>query len=156
MNDAIVSALAGETVVHANPIATVTRNCLVVRYDVRQAQAIIGLESIRGMRKVNFTNPALLVIAAGLFLIAAAAYSSHEAHEVSASLSAVGLLFLLAYFLTRRATVLFLLENQNIESKRGSYREATSIIRAVERVRAGNLERVSVPNEDRLTVARDE
>jgi hypothetical protein len=123
-------------VVHANTIATVTRNCLVVRYDARRAQAIISLKSIKGMRKVNFTNPALLVIAAGLLLIAAAAYASHEGYEVSSALAAVALLFLLAYFLTRRATVLFLLENQNIESKRGSYREATSIIRAVERLSA--------------------
>jgi hypothetical protein len=136
MDDALVNALMGETVVHSNPIATVTRNCLVVRYDARRAQAIISLQSIKGMRKVNFTNPALLVIAAGLFTIAAAAYSSHEGYEVSGALSAVGLLFLLSYFLTRRATVLFLLENQNIESKSGSYREATSIIRAVERLTA--------------------
>jgi len=138
MNDAIVNALMGETVVHANPIATVTRNCLIVRYDTRNAQAIIALQSIKGMRKVNFTSPALLVIAAGLFTIAAAAYASHEGYEVSGVLTAIALLFLLAYFLTRRATVLFLLENQNIESKRGSYREATSIIRAVQRLNAEN------------------
>ncbi len=134
MDDAIVNALMGETVVHANTMATVTRNCLVVRDDVRGSQAVIGIQSIRGMRKVNFTNPALLVIAAGLFTIAAAAYSSHEGYEVSVGLGLIGLVFILSYFLTRRATVLFLLETQSIESRRGSYRDATSIIRAVERM----------------------
>jgi hypothetical protein len=149
MDDAIVNSLMGETVVHSNPIATITRNCLVVRYDARRAQAIIGLQSIHGMRKINFTNPALLVISAGLLLIAAAAYSSHEGYEVSCAMACISLLFIVGYFLTRRATVLFLLENQSIESKRGSYREATSIIRAVNRLRAENLERLNATDDER-------
>jgi len=141
MDDAIVNSLMGETVVHANTMATVTRNCLIMRDDMRRAQAVIGIQSIQGMRKINFTNPALLVIAAGLFTIAAAAYSSHEGYEVSVSLALIGLFFLLGYFLTRRATVLFLLENQSIESRRGTYRDATSIIRAVERMYGSNGEK---------------
>ena len=138
MDDAIVNALMGETVVHANPMATVTRNCLVMRDDMRRTRAIIAIQSIKQIRKVNFTNPALLVISVGLFTIAAAAYSSHEGYEVSGTLAVIGLLFFLSYFSTRRAAVLFLLENQSIESRRGSYRDATSVIRAVKRVsRAG-------------------
>jgi len=134
MDDAILNILAGETVVHANPLAIVTRKYLVVRDEVRGAQEIIGFQSIRAMRKVNSTNPALLAISAGLFTIAAAAYSSHEAYEVSGAVGLIGLFFVLGYFSTRRATVLLLLEDQRIESRKGSYREAISIIRAVERM----------------------
>ncbi len=135
MPDTILDVLTGETVVHANPLATVTRNCLVVRDDVRRSHSVIGITRIRDVRQVNTTNPALLAISGGLLTIAAAAYTSHQGYEVSVPIGLLGISFILGYIGTRRAAVLFLLEDQSIESKRGSYREATSIIRAVKQVR---------------------
>jgi hypothetical protein len=134
MDDVISNILMGETVVHKNPLATVTRNCLIVRDQIRGAQAIISFQSIRKIEKVNTTNISLLAIASGFLTIAAAAYSSHERYEVAAGIGLIGLLFVFGYFSTRRAAILFLLDDQSIKTARGSYREATSIIRAVERM----------------------
>jgi len=134
MEDVISNILMGETIVHKNPLATVTRNCLIIRDQIRGAQAIISFQSIRRIERINTTNIALLAIASGFFTIAAAAYSSHERYEVSAGIGLLGLLFVFGYFSTRRAAILFLLDDQSIETGRGSYREATSIIRAVERM----------------------
>jgi hypothetical protein len=130
-----LNALTGETVVHANPLGTVTSNCLVLRDETRRAQAIIGIESIKEMRRVNTTNPSFLVISAGLFTIAAGAYASHEPLQVSGIMGLIGIFFVLGYLATRRAAVLFLLEDQCIESMKGSYSDAISIMRAVRRAR---------------------
>jgi hypothetical protein len=139
MGDPIVHALAGETVVHANTLGAVTRNCLVVRDSLRGAQTVIAIERVLGMKKVTTTNPGLLVISCGLFTIAAASYVSKQGVEISAVIGAVGSLFVMGYVGTRRASVLFLLGNESIESVKGSFREATSMIRAVCRVRGIEL-----------------
>ncbi len=139
MNEAILNALMGETVVHENPLAVVTRNCLVMRDDTRRAHTVIGLNSIKAIRKVKTTNPALLVISAGLFTIAAGAYASHEGVEVSATMGLIGLSFVGSYIGTRRAAVMLTMEDQSIETRRGTYREAASVIRAVEQMRQVEL-----------------
>ena len=128
----------GETVVHANPLATVTRNCLIVRDEMRRTQSVINIGSIRQIQRVNTTNDPLLVIAAGLFTIAAACYSSHQGTQVSAGIALIGAFFIFAYFSTRRAAIQCVMDDQTIESRRGSYREATSILRAVKRVTESN------------------
>ncbi len=139
MNDAIADALAGEIVLHSNALAVVTRNCVVVREGMRGARIVMSVESITGVRKVTTTNPGLLVISCGLCTIAAAAYASKQPWEVSVTIALIGSLFIMGYIGTRRAAVLFVLENENIESLKGTFREATSTIRAVERVRRKDL-----------------
>lgn len=140
MSDAIINALAGETVIHTNPLATITRNVLVVRDGLRGGRAVIAIDSIAGMRKVTTTNPGLLVISSGLFTIAAASYASKQGIEVTVALAFVGSLFVMGYLGTRRAAVLFLLGNDRLESVKGTFREATAIIRAVNKARGSNLE----------------
>ncbi len=136
MQDPLLDVLSGETLVHANALATVTRNCLVVRNEHKQA--VIGIQAVREMRKQKFTNSNLLVIAAGIFTIAAAAYASHSGYEVSIALAIIGCAFVAAYFSTRRASIVFLLDDQAIESGKGTYREATSTMRAVNRILEGD------------------
>lgn len=139
MGDTIVNALAGETVVHANALGAVTRNCLVVREGARGAQMVFAIDRVTAMKKVTTTNPGLLVISSGLFTIAAASYVSKQGVEISAVIAAVGALFVMGYVGSRRASVLFLLGNESIESVKGSFREATSMIRAVRHVRGTEL-----------------
>lgn len=139
MNDAIVNVLAGETIVHTNALATVTRNVLVVREGRRGAQAVIGIESISGMRKVRTTRPELLVIACGLVTVAAASFVSNQGLDVALPIALVACLFVIGYLGTRRAAVLFLTNDESIETVRGSFREATSVIRAVNRTRGIDL-----------------
>ena len=135
MSDAFVDSLMGETVVHTNALAAVTRNFVVVRYGSGEVRTVIGNEAIRSIRKVTTTRPGLLVISCGLFTIAAASYVSKQGMDVSLAIALIGSLFVMGYVGTRRAAVLFLLENESIESVKGSFRDATSVIRAVNRVR---------------------
>jgi hypothetical protein len=135
MTEDLVNALSGETVVHSNALATVTRNCVVIRDGFRGAQAIISIDTITGLRKVTTTRPGLIVVSCGLFVMTAASYVSKQGWEVVGPIAVIACLFILGYIGTRRAAVLFLMEREKIESIQGSYREATSVIRAVERMR---------------------
>lgn len=140
MSDPLVNWLAGETVIHANALATVTRNVLVVRDGMRMAQTVIAIEKVTGLRKVTTTNPGFLVISCGLFTIAAASYFSKQGGNVTLPIAMVGAMFVMGYIGTRRAAVLFLMGDERIESIQGSFREATSVIRAVNRTRGSSVE----------------
>ena len=128
--------------VHRNPLATITRNVLVVRDGLRGTRSIIAIKRITGLRKVTTTNPGLLVVSCGLFTIAAASYASRQPIEVTIPIAFIGSLFVMGYIGTRRAAVLFLMGDERIESIRGSFREATSVIRSVNRARGSNLETI--------------
>jgi hypothetical protein len=140
LNDPIANALAGEIVVHANALSTVTRKFLVIRDSVSGSQVMVSTGSITEVRKVTTTNPGFLVISSGLFTIAAASYASHQGMDVSIPIALLGALFVMGYVGTRRAAVLFVMGNDRIKTVRGSFREATSVIRAVHRVRESDLE----------------
>jgi hypothetical protein len=133
-DDVILNALAGETLVHQNALASVTTNCVVVREALRGARVVISIDSLVGLRKLTTTHPGLLVISCGLFTIAAASYASKQGLHIAVPIGFIGMLFVMGYLGTRRAAVLFLMENESIETLRGSLREAASVIRAVERV----------------------
>jgi hypothetical protein len=75
--------------------------------------------------------PAFLPIAAGCFIMAAAAHVSKEGAPTELTLAALALLFLLAFFATRRGSVLFELETEQIESAQGSLAEAAATVEAV-------------------------
>jgi hypothetical protein len=140
MSDTILDALAGEKLLHSNALATVTLNYLVVREGVPGVQTVIAIERVTGIRKLTTTNPGLLVISGGLFTISAASYASKQGLQISLPIALLAALFVLGYLGTRRAAVLFLTENERIESAKGSFREATAVIRAVCRVRGTDLE----------------
>jgi hypothetical protein len=135
MADALLETLTGETVIHANPLATVTRNCLLIRDESRKTQVVIGIQNIRALRKVDTTHVGLLAIAGGLFTIAAAAQASHTGSEASAGIALLGIIFVLAYFSSRQAAILCLVADGSIETRRGTFQQATAILRAVKRMR---------------------
>jgi hypothetical protein len=145
--DPIVAALAGETVTYANPLATVTRNCIVVRDAVRGAHTILLIDSLTGLRKLATTLPALLVVAGGIFTIAAAAFVSKQGMETVVPMALVGLLFVMGYLGTRRAAVLFLTQSESVQSIKGSYREAAALVRAVEAMRTAAAQAQSASND---------
>lgn len=83
------------------------------------------------MRRVKMSYPGLLVIAIALFLIAAAAYYSKQGDGATIPIAVIGVIFVVFYFNSRRASVAFLLEKEVLETVPGSLREASAVIRAV-------------------------
>jgi hypothetical protein len=135
-DDPVLSSLVGETVTHANALATVTRNCVIIRDTLRGTLIIVAIHRLTGLRKSYATVPVLLVVSIALFVIAAAAWASKQGRETVGPIAALGLLFLLIFLSSSRAAVVFLMDKEIVESVKGSYNEATAVIRAVEHVRA--------------------
>jgi hypothetical protein len=134
MDDVVFNALAGETLVYKNALATVTSNLVLVRDRLRGALIVVRLEHLIEVRRLTSTNPGLLVISCGILTIAAGSLASKEGLQVVVLIAVIAMLFVVGYFGTRRAAVLFLLDNESIESSEGSFREAASVIRVVERM----------------------
>ncbi|HZS53783.1 MAG TPA: hypothetical protein VFA65_05230 [Bryobacteraceae bacterium] len=126
-------ALAGEEILHANSLATLTNNFIVVRRPEVHAEAIIGLPCISGIRHIKTTRPGLLVIASGIFLVAAAAACSKQGGQAQIPLAVVGTLFVLGYFMTRRAAVAFVVNREATETMHGSLSEAAELLEAMEK-----------------------
>ncbi|HEX4167699.1 MAG TPA: hypothetical protein VHZ55_19725 [Bryobacteraceae bacterium] len=125
-----VANLLDRQVVRVSPLATVMHDCIVIRDTAPLSHIILGLSHLTGMKRNRTTHPALLVISAGLLLIAAAAYASHDPN---ASL-VIGLLacaFTAGYFLSRRDSVTFVAGRYSAETTGGSLSEATRLIAAV-------------------------
>jgi hypothetical protein len=145
MDDVVFNALAGETLVYKNALATVTSNLVLVRDRLRGALIVVRLEHLIEVRRLTSTNPGLLVISCGIFMIAAGSFASKEGLQVVVPIAIIAMLFVVGYFGTRRAAVLFLLDDESIQTFEGSFREAASVIRAVERMH----------RKTRLSVTRD-
>jgi hypothetical protein len=126
-------ALTGEQILHINSLATVTGKFVVVRRPEMRAEAIIGLPSISKLKRIETTRPGLLVIAIGLFLLAAAAACSKQGDQAQIPLGVTGALFVIAYFLTRRAAVAFVVDCEATETMHGSLSEAAELIKAMEK-----------------------
>lgn len=130
MADNLVAALSGEEVLKSNPLAVVTNNWVIVRPARGRARVMIGLSTITDVRRVRTTHPAFLVIASGFFLVAAGAYYSKDS-TAALPLAFLGLLFLGAYFVTRRGSVIFTAGWEVTETGLGSLRDTSDLIKTV-------------------------
>lgn len=129
--DKILGALSGEEVLYSNALATVASKCVVLRQSAGHSQSIISLSSISGMRINRVSYPGLLVIASGLFLLAAAAYFSKDGGTAKIPLALIGLVFVFAYLGSRRASVSFIVDSDEIQTILGSSSEASALVKAV-------------------------
>lgn len=136
MGNALLDALPDEPVLQANSIATVTRSYVVLRTANGPAQTVIALATLRDVQRVKTTYPGLLVISAGLFLIAGAAYASKQGQGAQIPAAILGLIFLTFYFGSRKASLMLLLEGETIETASGTLREAAALIKAVRKARS--------------------
>ena len=132
----VKTVLAGELILHQNSLATVTSNFIVVRRPEKRAEAVIGLPRISRIKRIETTHPGLLVIAAGLFLLATACACSKQGGQAGLPLGVLGTLFVFGYFLTRRAAVAFVVDREATETMHGSLHEASDLVRAMERAQA--------------------
>ncbi len=130
MTNPLLAELFDGQVLQANPLATVMRDCIVIRDPVRQSHTIIALSELSGMKRITTTYPALLVISCGLLLIAAAAFYSKENNVIASFIALLGLAFAAGYLLSRRAPVLFHFLSGSIETANGSLSDAATVIRA--------------------------
>lgn len=138
MRNLLIEALPDQRVLHSNSLATVTPVCVLIRTSRLSGQSIVALENIRDLRRVKSSYPGLLVIAAGLFLIAAAAYFSKQGDGAAIPMAVIGAVFVLFYLGSRRASVVFYLESgDSIETTGGSLRDAAALIRSVRKAQSG-------------------
>ncbi len=131
-----MSALPDEGIIQSNPLATVTTNFVVLRDSEVQASMIISLSDLGGIEKINTTYPGLLVISMAFFLTAAAALCSKDGHGAHLPIALLGLAFVIAYVVSRRASVAFLVGSAVIETGTGGLTEADAVIHAVKSARA--------------------
>lgn len=139
MANEIVSALSDDEIIHANLLATVTRNCVIIPNPGGHAQTIIAISRISRVRSVRSSYPGLAVIAGALALIASAAAYSKEGHGAALPIALLGVGFAIAYIGTRRGSVSLVIGSEQtevVETASGSLREAAAIARAVEEVRS--------------------
>ncbi len=131
----VKAVLAGERILHENSLATVTSNFIVVRRPEKHAETIIGLPRISRIRRVETTQPGLLVIASAGYLLAAACAYSKQGGQAGLPLAILGTIFVAAYFLTRRAAVEFVVDREITETMRGSMSEAAAVMKAMKKAR---------------------
>ena len=131
MANALASRLIDSAVLEESSLATVMSDCIIVANAGRGSHTIISFAHIAKISRLVISFPALLTIAAALLVIAAAAYSSKQEDKAALPFALVGLVFLISYFLSRRAVVEFRLDREAIVTPAGSLPEASRVIEAV-------------------------
>lgn len=129
-------ALAGEEILHANSLATVTPNFIVVQRPEPQIEVIIGLGRISKIKHIHISRPGYLVIAGGSYLLSAAAACSKQGGHASFPLAVLGSIFAVAYLMSRRGTVAFVLDRETTETRPGSVTEAAELVEAMLKILA--------------------
>jgi hypothetical protein len=136
----VKAALVGERILHKNLLATLTTNFIVVRRPEKHAETIIGLPRISRIKRIEVSHPGLLVIASAVYLLSAACAYSKQGGQAGLPLAIVGTLFVLAYFLTRRAAVAFVVDSEATVTMYGSLSEAAKLVKAMKKAQENLLE----------------
>lgn len=147
MANTALDALAGESILESNSLGAVMRHCVVLNCVVPKSlvskgpllqdgdnpsETVISLAVISAVKRIKTSYPGLLVIAGSAFLIAAAAASSKQGGGAAGPIALFGLLFVIAYWLTRRASVAITAGSELTETVQGSPSEASAFIAAVQ------------------------
>jgi hypothetical protein len=132
MPNGIIAGLCNGQILQSNQLATVTRECIVIRDAARQSHTIIALSQLTGVKRIRTTYPALLVISSGLFLISAAAFCSKQGSGTGVPTAVLGAAFAVSYILSRRASVAFIVGSEATETMSGSLADAAALIAAVQ------------------------
>jgi hypothetical protein len=136
----VAAAIADEEVLQPNRLAWVTPHFLIIRNQIRQNHTIIPVSRVCGIRVVKTPYAGFLAIAAGVFVIAAAAFASKEGDGAAIPSALLGAFLMAAYYGSRRANITFVLDSGGTETTTGNLREATNLIRLIEQARRTNAE----------------
>jgi len=139
VSNGLIAALSDQEVVQVNPLATVTRDCVVILDSINHSQTILFVSRVSSVKLVRHSYPGLLVISAGLFVLGAAAFASKDGRGAGLPLVLLAIGFAVAYIGTRRAAVGFKIGSATIETLPGSIKDAKTLAQAVEAVRRAHI-----------------
>lgn len=128
----ILTSLSDERIMFENALASVTEHCVVVRSAGPEANVLLPLTRISSIRKIQTSRPGFLAIAAALFLIAAAAQTSKEGGGAAIPAALFGLCSLVAYLVSRRSAVAFIVDGERVETTFGGPGQAATLISAIQ------------------------
>jgi hypothetical protein len=131
-----LDALTGEEILESNSLGTVTSQWVVVRPPESRSEIMISLSHISSVRTVRTTYPGLLVVAGAALLIAAAAAASKQGSGAPLPIALFGVLFLIAYWLSRKASVVFIVGSETTHTPAAGLRETAKFVAAVEKALA--------------------
>jgi hypothetical protein len=113
-------------------MTTVTSGCVIVRNPSAASETAISLSRLSEIQTVKASYPALLVVASGLSVVAAAAFCSKEGDGAGIPTSVMSAAFVAGYFLSRRAALKFTVDSETVQTAFGSPRAATHLRKAVQ------------------------
>ena len=132
MTNPIIAELCDGQVLQTNPLATVTRDCVVIQGPDGHSHTIVSLSHLSGLKRIRTTYPVLLVVSSGLLLLAAAAFCSKQGSGAGVPFALLGAGFVVGYFLSRKASVAFVIGKETTETASGSLSQAAELIKAVQ------------------------
>jgi hypothetical protein len=131
----VAAAISDEEVLRPNRLAWVTQHFLILRNAERQNHTIIPLVRLAEINVIKTPYPGLLAIAAGVFIIAAAALASKQGNGAALPCALLGAFLIAAYFGSRRANITFKLDTGATETAIGTLSDAAALIQLVETAR---------------------
>jgi hypothetical protein len=132
MTDLLASALSNEEILLENSLAIITERCVVIRASTGRSHSILSLSRIRSVNTERLSTPGLLVLAAGAFLISAAAHASRAGVPTEIGVALVGTMLVAGYLGSRRAAVRFNSVDGTLTTPYGSLSEAAAVKTAVQ------------------------
>lgn len=142
MPSTALDALAGDQILGSNSLGIVTNQWVVLRPPEGRAETLISISHISTVKTIRMSYPGLLVVASAALLLAAAAASSKQGSGAALPIALFGLLFVIGYLLSRKASVAFIVGAETIRTPAGGLREAAVFLAAVERA-LSRLERAA-------------
>lgn len=132
MTGTLLAALSSEEVVLSSSFGMVTTNFVIVKDNAARSQIILSLNRLRDIQTIRTSYPGLLVISAGLLILAAASVCSKEGSGAGIPLGLLAIGFSIGFLATRRALLVFYTGSEITETVSGSLRGAAAFVRAVE------------------------
>jgi len=123
----VAAAISDEEVLRPGRLAWVTPHFLILRKVERQNHVIIPLTRLASISVVKTPYPGLLAVAAGVFIVAAAAFASKQGDGAALPCALLGAFLIATYLGTRRANITFKLDTGATETLAGTVREATEL-----------------------------
>jgi hypothetical protein len=136
----VAAAICDEEPLSPNRLAWVTSHFLIIRNQTQQSHTIIPLTRLVAIDVVKTPFPGLLAIAAGVFVIAAAAFASKEGDGAAVPCALLGAFLVAIYFGSRRANITFTMDSGVTEMVTGTLGDAAGLIRLIESARMSAIE----------------
>ena len=134
--DTIIDALSDEEILYVHSLATLTRNWVIIPDAGRRSQTILPLARLSEVKAIKVSYPGLLVIASGLFVLAAAAFSSKEGSGAGVPIALVAIGSVIAYLVSHQAWVAFTVGSAVTNTMSGTHKAAEELASAVQSAQA--------------------